>query len=125
GPDLVRAGDQGPDPEVTGRDPRVGESGARAPFDFPRKLPLGKRVQPLTFFVSMDCAHRSLVNSLLASYHQVGGINRIDSGNLPSKGTVTSVCEQLLRLLFPGYHDEEPIPADELEPITGERIATL
>ncbi len=73
----------------------------------------------------MDCAQRNLVNALLDSYHEVGGINRIDSANLPSKGTVTSVCEQLLQLLFPGYHDEEPIPSDELEPITSERIATL
>jgi serine O-acetyltransferase len=30
-----------------------------------------------------------------------------------------------MQLLFPGYHDEEPIPAEELEMITGERIATL
>jgi len=73
----------------------------------------------------MDCAQRTLVNSLLESYQRVGGINRIDSANLPSKRAITGVCEKLLQLLFPGYHDEEPIPADELEMITGERIATL
>jgi len=73
----------------------------------------------------MDCAQQNIVNSLLDSYHAVGGINRIESGNLPSKRTVTSVCEKLLQLLFPGYHDEEPIPANELEMITGERIAIL
>ncbi len=73
----------------------------------------------------MDCAQRNLVNDLLDSYHEVGGINRIDSANLPSKRAINGVCEKLLRLLFPGYHDEEPIPADELEMITGERIAHL
>lgn len=73
----------------------------------------------------MDCPQQNLVEALLASYHDVGGINRIDSANLPSKRTVTSVCVRLLQLLFPGYHDEEPIPADELEMITGERISTL
>jgi serine O-acetyltransferase len=35
------------------------------------------------------------------------------------------VCSQLLQLLFPGYHDEEPVPAEELEMITGERIGNL
>lgn len=73
----------------------------------------------------MDCVQRNLVNSLLDSYQEVGGINRIDSANLPSKRAVTGVCIRLLQVLFPGYHDEEPIPADELEMITGERIASL
>ena len=73
----------------------------------------------------MDCEQRNIVNALLESYHEIGGINRLDSANLPSKRTVTATCEKLLQLLFPGYHDEDPIPTDELEMITGERIATL
>lgn len=73
----------------------------------------------------MDCEQRNIVNALLESYHEIGGINRLDSANLPSKRTVTATCEKLLQLLFPGYHDEDPIPTNELEMITGERIATL
>lgn len=73
----------------------------------------------------MDCEQQKIVDSLLDSYQEIGGINRIDSANLPSKRTVIATCERLLQLLFPGYHDEEPIPADELEMITGERIAAL
>ncbi|PAW64111.1 MAG: serine acetyltransferase [Verrucomicrobiia bacterium Tous-C2TDCM] len=73
----------------------------------------------------MDCAQRRIIDSLLDSYHRVGGINRLDSGNLPSKRAITDVCVKLLQVLFPGYHDEEPIPADELEMITGERISIL
>ncbi|MDB4358684.1 serine acetyltransferase [Verrucomicrobiales bacterium] len=73
----------------------------------------------------MDCTHRNIVDSLVASYHEVGDINHFESGNLPSKRTIIGTCEQLLQVLFPGYHDEEPIPADELEMITGERIATI
>ena len=71
----------------------------------------------------MDCAQRRIIDSLLDSYHEVGGINRIDSANLPSKRAITGVCVKLLQVLFPGYHDEDPIPSDELEMITGERIA--
>lgn len=73
----------------------------------------------------MDCSQQNIADSLVKSYHEIGGINRIDSANLPSKRTVIAVCERLMQLLFPGYHDEEPIPAEELEMITGERIATL
>ncbi len=73
----------------------------------------------------MDCIQRTIVDSLVDSYQEVGGINRIDSANLPSKRAITGVCVRLLQVLFPGYHDEEPIPAEELEMITAERIASL
>lgn len=70
-------------------------------------------------------SQRKIADALVASYHEIGGINRIDSANLPSKRTIIATCEKLLQLLFPGYHDEEPIPAEELDVITGERIAGL
>jgi len=73
----------------------------------------------------MDCTQREIADRLVESYHEIGGINRIDSANLPSKRTIIATCEKLLQLLFPGFHDEQSIPADELEMITGERIATL
>ena len=73
----------------------------------------------------MDCSHRKIIADLVTSYHEVGGINRSECGNLPSKRRIALVCSQLLQLLFPGYHDEEPVAADELEMITAERIVDL
>ena len=73
----------------------------------------------------IDCGQEKIVDALVASYQEVGGINRIDSANLPSKRTIITTCESLLQLLFPGYHDEDPIQSDELEMMTSERIATL
>ncbi|MEM7699308.1 MAG: serine O-acetyltransferase EpsC [Verrucomicrobiota bacterium] len=73
----------------------------------------------------MNCGHRQLVDALLASYQEVGGINRLDSANLPSRGTITTVCDDLLQVLFPGYHDELPVLAEELEMMTAERISDL
>ncbi|MCC6881466.1 MAG: serine O-acetyltransferase EpsC [Verrucomicrobiales bacterium] len=73
----------------------------------------------------MDCSLRDITSRLVQSYHEIGGINRLDCANLPSKRAIGSVCEELLQVLFPGYHDEEPVPADELEMITSERIANL
>ncbi|MCB1091333.1 MAG: serine acetyltransferase, partial [Verrucomicrobiae bacterium] len=73
----------------------------------------------------MDSSQQQIIDALVSSYHEVGGINRIECGNLPSKRKMAQVCEQLLQVLFPGYHDEEPVPEDELEMITSERIAAL
>jgi len=73
----------------------------------------------------MDCTRKSIVTQLLESYHRTGGINRIDCSNLPSKRTIVGTCEKLLQLLFPGYHDKDPVSADDLEMITDERISDL
>jgi len=73
----------------------------------------------------MDCRLREIVESLMGSYHEIGGINRIECGNVPSNRKIMTTCDHLLQILFPGYHDEEPVPADELEAITSDRIAHL
>ncbi len=74
----------------------------------------------------MDCSFRSLVDSLLHSYSEIGGINRLsDTESLPSKRTIEELCREMLQLLFPGYLEESPIAAEELEMITSERIDQL
>jgi len=73
----------------------------------------------------MENSLREIVDLLINSYHEVGGINRIDSTNLPSNRRVRAACDSLLQVLFPGYHDKEPVPAEELEVISSERIAHL
>jgi serine O-acetyltransferase len=55
----------------------------------------------------------------------VGGINNIDGSNLASKRAVAIICEDLLQLLFPGFHDEEPIHSEELRGVTEERIGLV
>ena len=48
----------------------------------------------------MDCRQEEIVNGLLKSYQEVGGINHLDCSNLPSKRVIASLCEDLLHLLF-------------------------
>jgi len=72
-----------------------------------------------------DCPKKRIARALVDSYHGMGGINRIDCSNLPSKRAVASICEDLLRLLFPGFHDEEPIASEHLEALTERRIIDL
>jgi len=48
-----------------------------------------------------------LTDRLVASYDTVGGINHIDGKNLPSKHAIAVITLDLLRLLFPGFFDEQ------------------
>ncbi len=72
-----------------------------------------------------DCPKKRVSQALVNSYHEVGGINRIDCVNLPSKRAIEAICSDLLQLLFPGYHDEQPIASEMLEAVTEQRIWDL
>lgn len=61
----------------------------------------------------------------MASYDEVGGINHVDCGNLPSKQAISQLCEDLLQLLFPGFFSEEPVSSDELQLMTHELVASV
>ena len=63
-----------------------------------------------------------LISKLISSYHENGGINNIDGTNLPSKRAITQICEDLLQILFPGFHDEERVNIG-LEPALASRRA--
>lgn len=73
----------------------------------------------------MEETFPSHVARLLASYEEVGGLNHTDRHNLPSKRALDAICAGLLRLLFPGFHDERPLHKEELAGITRERLQAL
>ena len=66
-----------------------------------------------------------LISRILESYQKIGGINNIDGTNLPSKRAITQICEDLLQILFPGFHDEEPIETGKVPQITSGRILSI
>ncbi len=66
-----------------------------------------------------------LVDRLLDSYRQHGGINHIDGVNLPSKLKIHHVTQGLLRLLFPGFLDCAALHSSELERSTAEQVGDL
>lgn len=72
-----------------------------------------------------ECPKKRIAVDLTASYNEVGGINRIDCTNLPSKRAIATLCADLLALLFPGYLDEEPIHHEDIDEITERRINDL
>ena len=73
----------------------------------------------------MDQTLSRLTARLLNSYRHVGGINNIEVVNVPSKHAIGAICEGLLQLLFPGFHDEKPILSSELHEITIERVTRI
>jgi serine O-acetyltransferase len=66
-----------------------------------------------------------LISKILVSYQEIGGINNIDGTNLPSKRAITQICEDLLQILFPGFHDEKPIATEKVPQITSGRILSV
>lgn len=61
----------------------------------------------------------------MASYCEVGGINHLDCGDLPSKHAIATLCEDLLHLLFPGFFSEEAVSSKELGLVTSELVASI
>jgi serine O-acetyltransferase len=66
-----------------------------------------------------------LTERLMASYVGAGGINHVDGKNLPSKQAIAEIAADLLRLLFPGFFDEEPIHSSEIEAVTIGLLASV
>ena len=73
----------------------------------------------------MDQDLEKLTEAILRSYETGGGINHIDGANLPSKRALASLCEDLLQLLFPGFHDQEPIHSTDLRRMTAQHVQTI
>ncbi|MEI6714728.1 MAG: serine acetyltransferase [Verrucomicrobiota bacterium] len=59
---------------------------------------------------------------LLASYEKFGGFNNNDVLNMPSKRAVGQICEGLLQILFPGFHDDAAISETSLAQLTAQRL---
>jgi serine O-acetyltransferase len=73
----------------------------------------------------VDATVTQLADRLLASYATVGGINHVDGPNLPSKSAISSITQDLLRLVFPGFFDERPLVSSELKVETTLLLASV
>ncbi len=73
----------------------------------------------------MDQDLGKITEEILGSYETGGGINHIDGTNLPSKRALALICEDLLQLLFPGFHDQEPIHSSHLTRVTSHRVFSI
>jgi serine O-acetyltransferase len=72
-----------------------------------------------------DKFYDQFVPELLASYAANGGLNNRDAHNMPSTRAVGQICEGLLQLLFPGFHDDDAVHHGTLAELTRERISSV
>ncbi|HYB91593.1 MAG TPA: serine O-acetyltransferase EpsC [Candidatus Binataceae bacterium] len=63
--------------------------------------------------------------SLVESFRKYGGINHLDGANLPSREMVVEVTRDLLRLMFPGFYDRDPIPTSQIEEYASELVMSV
>jgi len=74
----------------------------------------------------MDPNFTSVVEDLLRTYEENGGINYLEAAaKLPSRPAIDDVCVDLLSLLFPGFHGEPLQHAGDLPSVTISRIKSL
>src|SRR6202789_2150953 len=62
----------------------------------------------------MDRPMKKLVEQLLESYADCGGINHLTGVNLPSKMAVAALTQDLLHIIFPGFISEQQITLRDL-----------
>src|SRR6202022_2740989 len=87
-----------------------------------RLAPTRKLIYP---FLMTESNLTPFIANVLASYREIGGINNIDGSNLPSKRAIAQICEDLLQILFPGFHDEKPVATEQVNEITSARIMSV
>jgi serine O-acetyltransferase len=66
-----------------------------------------------------------VITALLASYGTAFGLNQAEGENLPSKPAVASLCIDVLELLFPGFHEQEPQMRTALSRVTEARVRSF
>ena len=74
---------------------------------------------------AMNDRLQDIEQSLVESFRNYGGINHLDGVNLPSREAVVAVTRDLLRLMFPGFYDKDPIHSNQLTEYTSELVSSL
>ncbi|MGA2478445.1 MAG: serine O-acetyltransferase EpsC [Spirochaetia bacterium] len=67
----------------------------------------------------------AIVERILASYRELGGINHIEGPNLPSRQSVERIVEVLESLIFPGFRTEASLTLAGMRYDIGERVVAV
>ncbi len=68
---------------------------------------------------------KSVVEELLESYANCGGIKHLNGANLPSKMAVATLTQELLSIIFPGFIAEQQVDASDLPRETALQLSHL
>ncbi len=70
-------------------------------------------------------SYEGVVENILASYRELGGINHIEGANLPSRQSIERIVEGLESLIFPGFRAEERLDLAGMRYAIGEKVVAL
>ena len=73
----------------------------------------------------MDHPMNRIVEELLASYAQCGGIKHLNGASLPSKMAVAALTQDLLHVIFPGFISEQQVSMNDLPHETALQMSGL
>jgi serine O-acetyltransferase len=73
----------------------------------------------------MDKSIKGLVEQLLDSYADCGGIKHLNGASLPSKMAVAALTQDLLYIIFPGFISERHVSAANLPAETESQLISL
>ncbi len=68
---------------------------------------------------------KSLVDELLESYANCGGIKHLNGASLPSKMAVAALTQDLLHIIFPGFIAQQQVSVDDLPHETALQLSNL
>jgi len=77
-----------------------------------------------TIFI-MKNDFKKIIEPIVTSYREHGGINHIDGLNLPNKQEIIEITREFLSLLFPGFFGAERLTSENLRDVTGIRTHDL
>lgn len=66
-----------------------------------------------------------IIDGILDSYYEIGGINHITGPKLPSRTSMQQILQDLEAIIFPGYHEEEPARVEHLKYTVAERVSRV
>lgn len=66
-----------------------------------------------------------MVNSILESYNKHADICRMDEGNIINRDVLIDITEELRKLLFPGFFENNKIRGEYIKFIVGERLELI
>lgn len=70
----------------------------------------------------MHCDKTEITDALVESYRTEGGINHLEGVDLPSKCAISSLCSDLLMIVFPGFYETEALHSGNLRELTAARV---
>lgn len=68
---------------------------------------------------------KEITAKIVESYRDLGGVNHVGGMSLPSREAVAEILCDLEELCFPGFSRDALITDDNVEPLTGYRVASL